>query len=209
MLNFNPKFNPKSNPQIQKVMKTKSTIQILVALTIVLGFAFNSFAQQSANDNILGKADVVAAVTVDGAQDLQFGNVTPGNTKTISTTGSVAAGTAGGTTETQGKYNITKGANSQVTLAFTLPTNLTDGGSNNLAINFNDYNSTKCGLITGSGSDVPFTPATGITTANAGATAWVFGESAFTVNLGGTVVPTVGQAAGAYTGTITLTATYN
>lgn len=201
-------FNPKSKPQIKKIMKTKSAIQILIALTIVLGFAINSFAQQSANANITGKADVVAAVTVTGAQDLQFGNVTPGNTKTISTTGTVAAGTIGGTTETQGKYDITKGANSQVTLAFTLPSNLTSG-ANNLAINFNDYSSTQCGRISGTGTDVMFTPATGITTANSGTTAWVFAANAFTVNLGGTVVPTNNQASGAYTGTITLTATYN
>ena len=192
-------------------MKTNSILRIFAALTIVLGFAMTTVGQQSANASVAGNANVAAQVTVTGNTPLEFGNVTPGVTKTVSSAGVVGPGLPGGTTETAGKFTITKGANTQVTLGFTLPSNLVDLSSNNLAINFVDYaGPTKCAKLSYTAlTDVPFTPASGEVIANTGSTATYFASTEFYVFIGGTVVPITGQVAGAYTGTITLTATYN
>ncbi|MEI7849561.1 MAG: hypothetical protein WCK35_27445, partial [Chloroflexota bacterium] len=109
------------------------------------------------------------------------------------------------------KFALTKSASTQVTLAFSLPTNLVDGSSHNLAISFADYSSSKLAKITNGGAspDIAFTPASGITTANTSTTAWAFAATGFDVNIGGTVSPIAGQVAGTYTNTVTLTATYN
>ena len=192
-------------------MKKVSIFTMFAAITMVLGFAMTTFGQggQTANASISGLANVAAQITVTGNTSLEFGNVTPGVTKTISTAGTVATGLAGGTTETAGKFTVTKGPNTQVTLGFTLPTNLTHG-TDNLAINFNDYSGSTCGqLAYTSLTNVPFTPASGEIIANTGSTVAYFAAGTFWVNIGGTVVPTSGQVSGAYTGNITLTATYN
>jgi hypothetical protein len=188
----------------------KQTImRLCLAVIIMLCYATTTIGQQSANASITGLANVAAQVTVAGTGNLQFGNVTPGNTKTISAAGVVVAGTIGGTTEVEGKFLVTKGANTQVTLAFTLPTDLISG-SDNLPINFADFGANKLGNLTDAGSNTaPFTPATGITTANTGSTVWAFGATNIDVHIGGTVVPTAAQPSGAYSGNITLTATYN
>ncbi len=185
-------------------------IRLFATLTIVVAFAVVSFGQgQSSNATITGLANVAAQVLVTGTGSLEFGNVTPGITKTISYAGAVVAGLAGGTTETEGKFTVTKGANTQVTLAFVLPTTLVSGG-NTLPINFLDYGGNKCGNLTGTGSNAAdFTPASGISTANSAPTAWAFAAATFNVHIGGTVVPPTTQASGAYTGNIQLTATYN
>lgn len=187
----------------------KTTMKLFAAIVIMLGIVSTTFGQQSSNATITGLANVAAQVNVTGNGSLEFGNVTPGNTKTISNGGIVAAGTIGGTTETEGKFIVTKGANSQVTLSFALPSSLTSGTAT-LPINFNDYSTNKCGRIGyTSQTDVPFTPTSPITAANSGATAWVFAATTFDVHIGGTVIPATNQTAGAYTGNITLTATYN
>jgi len=194
-------------------MKHKSIFTIFAALTMVLGFAMTTVGQ-SANASISGLAAVVAQVTVTGNTALEFGNVSPGVTKTVSSGGVVGPGTPGGTTETAGKFTVTKGASTQVTLGFgTLPTFLVHTNTtDHLPINFIDYSggTIKCGKLAYTAlTDVPFTPASGIVVANSGNTAPYFAATEFWVNIGGTVVPAVAQLAGAYSGTITLTATYN
>lgn len=195
----------------------KNTIKLFAALAIVLGFAVNAMAQQSDNGQIQAAAEISAQVNVTALQDLIFGVVTPGVTKTIKTDGTVATGALAGTgatvgAEKAGKFSVTKGANTQVVLSFgTLPTNLSDG-TNNLPINFVTVGSNilaKLGANTGGQTDLSFVPATGVTTANTGATAEYFAGSDFFVYIGGTVVPASTQVAGVYTGNIILTATYN
>ena len=189
----------------------KTTIKLFAASAIIFCFTANVEAQnQTANANLTASANVAAAVTVAKTTDLAFGNVTPNNVKTINTEGTVVSPgiTTGG--EVVGKFALTKSASTQVTLAFSLPTNLVDASAHNLAISFADYSSSKLAKITdGTHTDIPFTPASGITTANADATAWAFAATGFNVNIGGTVSPTAGQIAGVYTNTVTLTATYN
>ncbi len=192
-------------------------VKFFGALSIIMGFTMSAMAQppQSDNDKVDAKAQVVAQVDVTKVEDLIFGMVTPGNTKTINSLGQVLAGQAGaGVTigaEKAGQFSVTKGLNTQVTLGFTLPTSLTFD-AHNLAINFIDAAGVKLARLAafnGAQADLLFTPADGIVVANSGATAAYFADDDFYVFIGGTVVPTTGQPAGVYVGEITLTATYN
>lgn len=217
-------------PQGPHISKTKSTInhsfitkqntnnmkqmKIFAALVLMMGFGISAMAQQTDNDQIAAKAEVVAQVNVTKVTDLQFGMVTPGVNKSISVTGTVLQGTAGTSTfagvEQEGHFTVTKGANTYVTLQLTLPSTLSDG-TNSLAINYNDVTATKLGLLQIGGlQDFAFTPVTATDIElNAGTHSAYFGATSFDVFLGGTVEPASGQVAGDYTGTITLTATYN
>jgi hypothetical protein len=197
----------------------KNSTKLFLVLLIITGFGVRAYAQQSDNAVTDAKAEVSALVNVTELQDLIFGVVTPGVTKTIDTDGTVIAGTAGtGATigaEFAGKFSITKGTNTSVTLAFTLPSNLVNtvpDPDENLAINFVDAGGVKLAQLAafnGGQADLLFTPADGITTANSGATAEYYADDDFYVYIGGTVVPTVDQESGVYEGTITLSATYN
>ena len=165
-------------------MRTATVLSAVLAAGLSLGAAALE-AQTSAN--IQATATVLSAVTVTAGNDLQFGNVTPGVNKTV------AIGDAGA-----GSFNVTKAANEGVTLAFTLPTNLTDG-VNNLPIGgwTGGWNTsaTPAGATT-------FTPSAGgsNTTATAGTGIFVY--------VGATVSPAAAQVAGNYSGTVTMSVVY-
>jgi hypothetical protein len=144
-------------------------------------------AEAQTSANIQATATVLSAVTVSGGNDLQFGNVTPGVNKTV------AVADAGA-----GRFDVTKGANQGVTLAFTLPANLTSGG-NNLPI----------GTWTG-GWNTTNTPAgaTSFTPSAGGANTAVTAATTLFVFVGATVSPAAAQAAGSYSGTVTMSAVY-
>jgi Mat/Ecp fimbriae major subunit len=164
-------------------MRTTTRVSAVVAAFLSLG-AMPAVAQ-SANINAI--ANVFQAITVTGANTLDFGNVFPGVAKTIG----VAAATAG-------RFDLTGQGSAPVQLTFTLPTNLTSGA-----------NSLPIGTWTGCTN--PTNSTTGCTTFTPSGTAT---NSAFSaggalfVFVGGTVTPAAAQAAGSYTGTITLTANY-
>ncbi len=166
-------------------MRTATVLSAVVAAAFSFGAA--TVQAQSNSANIQATATVLSAVTVAAGQDLQFGNVTPGVAKTI---GIAASGA--------GRFDVTKAANQGVTLAFTLPANLTNG-ANTLPIGSwtGGWNTsaTPAGATT-------FTPSAGgtNTTATAG--------TALSVYVGATVSPAAAQAAGAYTGTVTMSAVY-
>ncbi len=156
------------------------------ALAAALGLgAVTAEAQTSAN--IQATATVLSAVTVTGANDLTFGNVTPGVAKTV---GIADAGA--------GRFDITKAASQGVTLSFTLPTDLSDG-TNNLPI----------GSWTG-GWNTSATPAgaTTFTPDAAGTNTAATAGTTLSVYVGATVTPAGGQAAGSYSGTVTMSAIY-
>lgn len=165
-------------------MRTATALSAVLAAAISLGAA-TAEAQTSAN--IQATATVLSALTVTGATNLQFGNVTPGVNKTI------AIADAGA-----GRFDVVKAANQGVTLSFTLPTDLSDG-TNNLPIGSwtGGWNTsaTPAGATT-------FTPSAGGT--NTAATA----GTTLSVYVGATVSPAGGQPAGAYSGTVTMSAIY-
>lgn len=191
----------------------KKLIIGFISLVTIIALNGVVLAQQSDNASASATADVLTAVDVDKNTDLVFGNVSPGNTKTISVESSVIDGIAGGTTETAAQFTVSKGANSEVILSFELPSNLVNG-TNNLVIDFADASDTKLSRLTTSeasngDNSQDFTPGSDFVTLTSSDYSSYFSATEFYVWLGGTVKPTNDQAQGEYTGEITLTATYN
>jgi hypothetical protein len=165
-------------------MRTATLLSALVAAGLTVGAA-TAEAQTSAS--IQATATVLSALTVTAGNNLVFGNVTPGVNKTIAITDGGA-----------GTFNVSKAAASGVTLSFTLPTDLTSG-TDLLPI----------GTWTG-GWNTSATPAgaTTFTPSAAGTNTTVNAATALTVFVGATVSPVAAQAAGTYTGTVTMSAVY-
>lgn len=204
------------NSKTHKTMKTHKTIKTgLLSLLIMIVCSGVALAQaQTDNADASASATVLVPVEVVKDTDLQFGNVTPGNTKTIGVESAVLAGTAGGTTEAAAKFTVTKGAGSEVVLGLTLPENLAGSDDNELPINFEESGDNKLGRLTTSDAadgenPQDLTPQAEFVTLTGGAYEKYFNAETFYVWLGGTVVPATDQAAETYSGTITLTATYN
>lgn len=163
-------------------MRTVTRVSAVVAALFSLATAAQA---QSANINAL--ATVYTPITVTGNRALDFGTVFPGVAKTIA----VAAATSG-------QFQLGGQASGNVNLTFTLPTNLING-ANNLPI----------GTWTGCTSPTNTTAGCTAFTPSGTATASGFsGAGALWVFVGGTVTPGAAQAAGNYTGTVTLTAAY-
>lgn len=141
-------------------------------------------AQAQASSNVTATATVAAALTASTTQNLAFGTVIPGYNKTV-------------TAANGGIVLFTGGAGAEVTVSFTaLPANLTSG-ANTLPISYTAGTTTTSG-----GALTSFTPASGTTTTLHATTGELY------VHVGGTVSPAGAQAAGAYTGTITVQAAY-
>jgi hypothetical protein len=154
---------------------------LLLAPVIVV----TAHAQNSANANVT--ADVQQPLVVTKTADLVFGAVYPGTNKAIAVTdGGAAQFTVAG--QPSGNINIT----------FTLPATIASGGNTlPIASWAGRHNTTNS-----SASGTDFTPSASATSAAvpAGGTLYVF--------VGATAQPAVGQAAGAYSGTMTMTVVY-
>lgn len=164
----------------------KRLMQPSLALVALVAGLMSSAAAQSNSGSITATAQVQQPVNVLGAVNLAFGNVFPGVNKAVLLTDAGA-----------GRFDVTGQASTPVNLAFTsLPTNLANGG-NNLPVAFSSgYNTSNS--------------AAGATSfaSGSGASTSLSGTGALFVFLGGTVTPAVNQAAGTYTGTVTLQVTY-
>lgn len=158
-----------------------------VAILALLGLPAAARAQSSAN--ITAQATVVSGVTVTPQANLDFGNVFQGLQKSVAITDATA-----------GLWQITGNAGSEVSLSFTLPTDLSDG-TNLLPIGFaaTDAGHNVANLP---GTATTFDPSSG-TTADIGLL-----PAELYVWIVGTVSPGASQVAGVYTGTVTLTVQY-
>lgn len=210
-------------PQGPHISKTKSTInhsfitkqntnnmkqmKIFASLVLMMGFGISAMAQSTDNDNILGKATVLQGINVVGVTDLSFGWVSPGLSKTIDLENTATGGQVGEGTQTTGVFSVSAAANSNVQIQFTtLPTNLVSG-ANNLPIGAYTAGYHTANPYSGG---TTFVPGTGTQVAGGNfPTNDIGGVNAIYVFIGGTVTPGGTQASGDYTGTITLTATYN
>ena len=141
---------------------------------------------QGANTTVL--ANVLQGIVVTPTQHLTFGNVFPGVDKTISAE-------AGGL---EGRFQVTGQANSNVSLIFTLPTDLVSGA-----------NLLPVGSWTGrhhvnpvAAPGVVFIPSGAATTTQLSALGQRF------VFIGATVSPAANQPAGIYSAVITLSVAY-
>jgi hypothetical protein len=166
-------------------MRTATLFSAVMAAGLTVGAA--TAEAQTPSATIQATATVLSAITVTAGNNLQFGNVTPGVNKTVAITEAGA-----------GTFTVAKGANTGVTLAFTLPTDLSSG-SDLLPI----------GSWTG-GWNTSATPigAATFTPSGAGTNTTVNAATALTVFVGATVSPAAAQAAGAYSGDVTMSVVY-
>ena len=161
-------------------MRVLPVLSALTAVTLSLGVA-SANAQSS---NINATATVLTAITVTGT-NLAFGNVTPGVNKTVAITDAGA-----------GKYAVIKAAASSVSLAFTLPATLTGPAASTMPIGTLDGRLQQHRQHARRGA-TGFTPsATPTDVPTGGANLWVW--------VGATVSPGGAQAAGSYTGNVTM-----
>lgn len=167
-------------------MRMKSALYTCGLLAAVAAVETN-VAQAQASSSITASATVAAALTAASIQNLAFGTVIASFPRTVAATDATNAGIV----------RFTGGASAEVAVSFTaLPANLTSG-ANSLPISYTaGYALTQAGVQTG------FAPASGATTRLDGTSGdlWVF--------VGGTVSPGAAQAAGTYSGTITVQAAY-
>jgi hypothetical protein len=159
--------------------------QLALASSLLLVLASSAQAQQSANASVT--ADVQQPITVTKTHDLVFGTVFPGLNKVIAVTDAAAAA-----------FSIAGQASSNVNMTFTLPATIASGGNTMpIATWTARRNSTAS-----SASGTDFTPSSSATSAtlSAGGALYVF--------VGATAQPSASQAAGSYSGTLTLTVVY-
>lgn len=157
---------------------------LAAVLGVAMGYAQSARAQ-SATTTV--RANVLQAIVVTPARDLTFGDVFPGVAKTVPVTSG-----------NHGRWNLTGQGSANVSLTFTLPTDLVNG-----------TNLLPVGTWTGrhnltpvAGSGTSFTPSATATTAAFSTTGLLY------VFIGGRVTPAANQAAGFYTAVARLTVAY-
>jgi hypothetical protein len=167
----------------------KSLLSSVVAGAAVLTLALapRSAAAQ-ATASITAQADVQVALTATALGNLDFGAAFPGTTRNVLPTDAAS-----------GSFQIAGAAGAGVSIGFTLPANLTNGG-NNLPITFSATSAARNTTNSRTGATA-FDPSTTQTATLDGTTGNLF------LFVGGSVSPTT-QPSGTYTGTITLTASY-
>lgn len=174
------------------------TSRFFLLLTLMFGFAGGIAAQNTDNATLTATALVLTAVDVTNLQDLNFGSIAQGTTKTVGLDGVVTGPTQQGT-ETVGIFSVTADQNSSVSYTLATPSNLTSG-ANNLPITFlADYR------LVNNLSPVGTTAIQNISTVLTMPADQVFFYIGGTIDAGGATPP----PRGTYTGTVTLTVTYN
>jgi hypothetical protein len=169
-------------------MSTQRTRAAALSFSLlVLGWVVTAPAEAQNSANASVTADVQQPITVTKTGDLTFGTVYPGLDKTVAVTDGTAA-----------KFTVQGQANASINLTFTLPTTIESGGNTLPVANWaGRYNSSNTAA---SGTD--FTPSASATSTT------VPGGGSLYVFVGATAQPAAGQAAGAYSGTMTLTVVY-
>ncbi len=163
-------------------MRYLTPVSLAVAGLIMGGNLLNA---QSANIN--ATATVLSPITVTAGTALAFGNVTPGVAKVVAASAASA-----------GSFSLVGQASQGIQVSFTLPTNLTSG-ANNMPIG------TWTGLYNPANNQATGTAFTPSAVAQNGTTS---AGGNFFVWVGGTVTPAAAQAAGAYTGSVTMNVVY-
>ena len=142
-------------------------------------------AQNSASANVT--ATVQQPITVTKNNDLSFGSVFPGLDKPIAVTAGGAA-----------KFTVAGQASTPVNLTFTLPATIANGGNTLPIASWTGHHATTD--VTSGGTT--FTPSASATAATLSGTGGLF------VYVGETAQPTVTQAGGSYSGSMTMTVVY-
>lgn len=185
-------------------------MKMLFAAMIIAACGMNAYAQNDdPSDDIKARAEVRVLISVSGEQDLEFQNVQVGEIKTVNTRDAVTAGTTSGN-EKSGRFDITKGADTDVKVEFTtLPPSLAGPGEASLPISFDNESFGRLSLTPILTGGFEFNPTSSINTSNDGGTSVFFNAISFSVFLGGTVTPGAEQAIGTYEEDVILTISYN
>lgn len=158
---------------------------LVLSLIAMVGHVSSTRAQNSASATV--SATVQQPITVTKNNDLSFGSVFPGVNKTIG----VSAGGAA-------KFTVAGQASTPVNLTFTLPSTIASGANSMTVSSWSgQYNTTDSPT-----GGTTFTPSASATAATLAGTGSLF------VYVGATVEPTESQAAGSYSGSMTLTVVY-
>lgn len=172
---------------------------ILTTLTVCL-VTGAAFAQSTANDDVTVSANLVPAITVTQTANLAFGNVARGSTNPVMSpiNGNLTAGASTGSS-TVGQLTVTGAPGEAVTISAPSSLNLTQSSGTSLIVftpSFAESASASSGYS--AGTAFTFTGSQG-------------GTSAAThyVRVGGTLNISGATASGAYSGTLTVTVTYD
>ncbi len=160
----------------------KKTLAIAAVALLVAGAA-----QAQSSASISATASIAANLGVARVTDLAFGTVFPGFARTVDPiTGGASAGS----------FSLTGQANAQLNLTWSVPANLTDGGTNLLPVAFTASYNTTNSQATSTSLTIPDN------------TKRLSGTGQAFVWIGGTVTPAGNQAVASYSGTVQLTAAY-
>lgn len=165
-------------------MRSMTKLTLAVAALVLTSTAVQA---QSNNASITATATVQTPINVVGAQQLNFGNAFPGVNKTVLATDLSNAG----------RFDVTGQANALVNLSFTLPATLASGGNTMPIVNYSGVYAQLASQVGGVG----FTP-------SVGASPTLSATGALFVWVGAQVQPATSQAAGIYTGSISMTVVY-
>lgn len=164
-------------------MRTAKLTLVVTALVLTS----TALQAQTNNASITATASVQTPINVVGAQALDFGNVFPGVNKTIAATDLTNGG----------RFDVTGQASTPVTLSFTLPATLSSGANTMPIVSYTGVHAQNAAQTGG----VAFAPA-------AGANPTLSAGGALFVWVGAQVQPATNQAAGVYTGSISMTVVY-
>ncbi len=180
-------------------MKTK--LKIVLATILFMGLGGSLVAQITANDNITTSASVVAAITVADVTNLTFGNVSYSSSPSINA--STGVKTACSASATLGKLTVTATEGASVNVTFT-DNDLTTGGKT-IAFTPSVY---RTAITAATDGETEVTSGSSYTV-NSSAVGAVAGVDHFFVGGGLSVGDATANPAGTYSGTFTLTVTYN
>ncbi|AMQ56006.1 DUF4402 domain-containing protein [Algoriphagus sanaruensis] len=189
----------------------KKLVKIFVVAAFALGFGVTAQAQ-TRSDNMSASATVFDAIDVEKVADLSFGSVMKGTKKYVAP-GAIKGVSSDNGTESiaqAGSFKVFAGAGSSVTLSFNTLANLTGPNSKTLPIIFNQNELGDPVVSLGYGTET-----SSLTQLNLGNNSITFpsttvdSKNGTYVYVGATVNAAADQESGSYTGTLTLTATYN
>ncbi len=168
-------------------IKAISRVVLFVAVVAASGVS----AQERASIQAL--ATVVSSLSINGTNDLQFGTVTPGVSKAVDKS---SIGFAG-------EWAVTGTSNSEISIDFTLPTQLRT--SDSLGLLDISFGATDASWSNGVGTQS--TP-TGVLNPNGPGVQRIGAGGQMFVWIGGVVYPRIAQTGGDYSAEIMLTVAY-
>jgi hypothetical protein len=191
-------------------MRNLVKFTFVFAFLAVIGFSANA---QTDNSTISVGASVFDQISVAGFQDLAIGQVMRNTVKQVDIDETITGDSPSTSGVAVGKFKVFAGAGADVSLDFTSISTLSDG-TNTLAIDFNDGTNDLVAWGLGenaTGAAVRFS-SYGITKVGGNdcfPTNTIDAKNGIYVYVGAKVTASDTQASGNYSGTVTLTATYN